>query len=150
MAIPVLPVPGGPINKMLSALQELQVGEAIDLCLVDTRLAFKREGVERPLPRQMRVIEAVGEPVLASRRGFFAKQPIEELAAGRASCSARSISASSAAPMPWNADLPAQNAADRVTRQLQQAADLAQAVALRLENSHAVADLREDHDRYTA
>jgi hypothetical protein len=44
----------------------------------------------------------------------------------------------------------AQDAAHGVTRELQQAADLAQAPALRFENVHAVADLREGLDRHTA
>lgn len=44
----------------------------------------------------------------------------------------------------------AQDAAHGVTRELQQAADLAQAPTLRFENVHAVADLREGLDRHTA
>ena len=44
----------------------------------------------------------------------------------------------------------AQDAAHGITRELQQAADLAQAPTLRFENVHAVADLREGLDRHTA
>src|SRR5262249_56053032 len=44
----------------------------------------------------------------------------------------------------------AQNATDRITRQLQKTADLAQALALRPENLYAVANLDRDHVRYTA
>ena len=44
----------------------------------------------------------------------------------------------------------AQDAAHGTTRELQQAADLAQAPTLRFENVHAVADLREGLDRRTA
>jgi len=49
---------------------EVEAGEGVDLRLADARLAFEWEGVERPLPRQMRLIDAVGEAALASRRRF--------------------------------------------------------------------------------
>jgi len=42
----------------------------------------------------------------------------------------------------------AQDAAHRIPRELEQAADLAQAMALRLENTHAVADLRQGRLRH--
>src|SRR5262249_12897580 len=48
------------------------------------------------------------------------------------------------------ASLLAQNAAHRITRQLQKPADLAQALALRPEKLYAVADLDRDHVGSTA
>jgi hypothetical protein len=54
-------------QDVVGAAQEVQAGEAVDLRLVDARLALEGEGFERPAPRQMRLIEAVGQTALASR-----------------------------------------------------------------------------------
>jgi hypothetical protein len=60
----------------LKSPEELELGEAVDLRFVDTRLAFEGEGVERPLPRQIGLMQTIGETALASRRSVLAKQPI--------------------------------------------------------------------------
>jgi hypothetical protein len=57
---------GGPMSRTLSLRRK--ASEGVDLRLADAGLAFEREGVERPPPRQMGLIEAVGEAALASRR----------------------------------------------------------------------------------
>src|SRR5271165_7467243 len=62
-------------QDVVVAAQEVEAGEGVDLRLADAGLAFEREGVERPPPWQMRLIEPIGEAALASRRRFRAQQP---------------------------------------------------------------------------
>src|SRR5260370_374655 len=88
-------------QDIVGTTYEVEGGKGVDLPLVDSRLAFEREGIERPTPRQMCLIEGVGEAALASRRRLCVEQATEQFGGGRASPSARSISSSRAAAMPW-------------------------------------------------
>src|SRR4029077_9921928 len=66
-------------QKIVGAAPEVEAGEAVDLRLVDAWLAFEREAVERPAPRQMCLVETVGEAALASRRRLRGEQPLQQL-----------------------------------------------------------------------
>jgi hypothetical protein len=69
-------------QDIFGAAQEVEAGQRVDLRFVDPRLAIEREGVERPPPRQMCLIEAVGQAALAARRRLGGEQPMEHLGGG--------------------------------------------------------------------
>lgn len=70
-------------HQVLRPLQEAESGEAFDLGGIDAGLVIEGEGLQRPLPGELRLGEPVGEAALLALAPFLEQQPVHHLERGQ-------------------------------------------------------------------